>query len=228
MKCLAVLLCALVMAAGPAAAGGLSAEQRLALEGFRAGRHAQARGARRAGAGPRRRLHRPRRRADDARRLERPGPAGQLLGHLVRALPPARCRRSTRSRASAAAPTSRSSPIATGRNSPEAIAAFREEAGIGALATAPTPRAGSRARWTCPACRSPSSSTATATRSRGMLGDADWDGPEARALIDYSPGSPAADRREPAPRRPASPGCRCGSGRRARRPCETSSCRAAS
>ena len=46
-------------------------------------------------------------------------------------------------------------PIATGRNSPEGIAAFMREAGVTALGTALDPKGKLAAAMRSPACRSP-------------------------------------------------------------------------
>ena len=73
--------------------------------------------------------------------------------------------------------------IATGRNSPEAIAAFREEAGITALPNALDPRGRLAAAAGVPGL------PVTLLLDRGgfevarMLGDADWNGTDARALL---------------------------------------------
>jgi thiol-disulfide isomerase/thioredoxin len=72
--------------------------------------------------------------------------------------------------------------IATGRNSPEAIAAFRESAGI-TLPTALDPKGGLAAAMGVPGLPVTVLLDRDGLERARMMGDADWNGPEARALI---------------------------------------------
>jgi thiol-disulfide isomerase/thioredoxin len=72
--------------------------------------------------------------------------------------------------------------IATGRNSPEAIAAFRDKAGI-TLPTALDPKGGLAAAMGVPGLPVTVLLDRDGREIARMLGGADWNGPEARALI---------------------------------------------
>ncbi len=74
--------------------------------------------------------------------------------------------------------------IATGRNSPEAIAAFREKAGITALGNALDPKGRLAAAMGVPGLPVTVLLDREGSEIARMIGDADWNGPEARALIE--------------------------------------------
>ena len=74
--------------------------------------------------------------------------------------------------------------IATGRNSPEGIAAFREEAGISALGNALDPKGRLAAAMGVPGLPVSVLLDRDGAEVARMLGDADWNGPDAHALID--------------------------------------------
>jgi hypothetical protein len=73
--------------------------------------------------------------------------------------------------------------IATGRNPPEAIAAFREEAGIADLPNALDPKGRLAAAMGVPGLPATVILDRDGFEIARMLGDADWNGPDARALI---------------------------------------------
>ena len=73
--------------------------------------------------------------------------------------------------------------IATGRNSPEAIAAFREQAGITALPNALDPKGRLAAAMGVPGLPVSVLLDRDGFEIARMMGDADWNGPDARALI---------------------------------------------
>jgi len=73
--------------------------------------------------------------------------------------------------------------IATGRNSPEGIAAFREEAGITELANALDPKGRLAAAMGIAGLPATVLLDRDGFEVARMLGDADWNGPDARALI---------------------------------------------
>jgi thiol-disulfide isomerase/thioredoxin len=73
--------------------------------------------------------------------------------------------------------------IATGRNPPEAIAAFREEAGITDLPNALDPKGKLAAAMGVPGLPATVILDRDGFEIARMLGDADWNGPDARALI---------------------------------------------
>ena len=73
--------------------------------------------------------------------------------------------------------------IATGRNSPEAIAAFREEAGITDLPNALDPKGRLAAAMGVPGLPVSVLLDRDGAEIARMMGDADWNGPDARALI---------------------------------------------
>jgi thiol-disulfide isomerase/thioredoxin len=78
--------------------------------------------------------------------------------------------------------------IATGRNAPEAIAAFREEAGIATLATYTDPKSELARAMGVPGLPVTVILDRDGDEIARLLGDADWNAPEARALIDYLAG----------------------------------------
>lgn len=73
--------------------------------------------------------------------------------------------------------------IATGRNSPEGIAAFRQEAGITALGNALDPKGRLAAAMGVPGLPVTVLLDRDGAEVARMMGDADWNGPDARALI---------------------------------------------
>ena len=74
--------------------------------------------------------------------------------------------------------------IATGRNSARGHRRFRESAGITARRPRSTPRARSRPPWASPGLPVTVVLDRDGLRERArMMGGADWNGPEARALI---------------------------------------------
>ena len=73
--------------------------------------------------------------------------------------------------------------IATGRNSPEGIAAFREEAGITDLGNALDPKGRLAAAMGVPGLPVSVILDREGSEIARMMGDADWNGPDARALI---------------------------------------------
>jgi thiol-disulfide isomerase/thioredoxin len=75
--------------------------------------------------------------------------------------------------------------IATGRNAPEAIAAFREEAGIADLPNALDPKGRLAAAMGVPGLPVSVLLDREGSEVARMMGDADWNGPDARALIDW-------------------------------------------
>lgn len=84
-------------------------------------------------------------------------------------------------------------PIATGRNSPEAIADFLAEAGVTALGTSLDPK-GTLAR----AMNVPGLPVTVVLDRDGreiarMMGGADWSSPSARAIVDHLTALPAGD-----------------------------------
>jgi thiol-disulfide isomerase/thioredoxin len=74
--------------------------------------------------------------------------------------------------------------IATGRNAPEAIARFREETGITALPDARDPRGRLAAAMGVPGLPVTVLLDRDGAEVARMMGDADWNGPAARAIID--------------------------------------------
>ena len=188
MKCLTVL-CALALAARPASAGELTAEQRLALDAFRQG---------------------------DMRKLvvlAEPVPAPDVAFIGPDGAPTTLADSNGRLRvvnfwATWCAPCRREMPaldalarerggddlaviaIATGRNAPEAIAAFREEAGVTTLAAYTDPKSALARAMDVPGLPVTVILDRDGDEIARLLGDADWNGPEARALIDYLAGLP--------------------------------------
>jgi thiol-disulfide isomerase/thioredoxin len=184
MKCLTALLCALALMAGPAVAGELTDEQRLALDAFRQG---------------------------DMRKLvvlaePVPAPGVAFLG--PDSAPTTLADTNGRLRvvnfwATWCAPCRREMPaldalarerggddlaiiaVATGRNAPEAIAAFREEAGVTTLANYTDPKSQLARAMDVPGLPVTVILDGDGDEIARLLGDADWNGPEARALIDY-------------------------------------------
>ena len=76
-------------------------------------------------------------------------------------------------------------PIATGRNEPEAIARFWEEAGITTLATALDPRSGLAGAMNVLGLPVTVILDREGREIARMLGGADWSGASARAVVDY-------------------------------------------
>jgi thiol-disulfide isomerase/thioredoxin len=79
--------------------------------------------------------------------------------------------------------------IATGRNSPEGIAAFREEAGITDLPNALDPKGRLAAAMGVPGLPVSVLLDREGSEVARMMGDADWNGPDAHALIDVLVGT---------------------------------------
>ena len=73
--------------------------------------------------------------------------------------------------------------IATGRTAPEAIQAFRETAGIGALPNALDPKGRLAAAMGVPGLPVSVLLDRDGAEVARVMGDADWNGPDARALI---------------------------------------------
>ena len=73
--------------------------------------------------------------------------------------------------------------IATGRNSPEAVAAFRAEAGITELPDARDPKGRLAAAMGVPGLPVSVLLDRDGFEIARMMGDADWNGPDARAMI---------------------------------------------
>ena len=71
--------------------------------------------------------------------------------------------------------------IATGRNSPEAIAAFRDEAGITDLPTFLDPKGALAAAMDVPGLPVTVLLDRDGNEVARLMGDADWNGPDARA-----------------------------------------------
>ena len=191
MKRLTVLLCALVLAAGPAAAGGLTAEQRLALDAFRQATCASS------WSSPSRcrppTSPSPAPTASRRRSPPRTAGSGSSTSGPPGARPAAaRCRRSTRSPRERGGDDLAVIAIATGRNAPEAIAAFREEAGVTTLATYTDPKSELARAMDVPGLPVTVILDRDGDEIARLLGDADWNGAEARALIDYLAGLPGS------------------------------------
>jgi thiol-disulfide isomerase/thioredoxin len=183
----ALLYAALGAFANPAAAGGLGPEERLALDAFRQG---------------------------DMRKLvvlAEPVPAPDVAFLAPDGAPTTLAETNGRLRvdnfwATWCAPCRREMPaldalarerggddlavlaIATGRNAPEAIAAFREEAGIATLATYTDPKSELARAMGVPGLPVTVILDRDGDEIARLLGDADWNAPEARALIDYLAG----------------------------------------
>jgi thiol-disulfide isomerase/thioredoxin len=75
--------------------------------------------------------------------------------------------------------------IATGRNSPEAIARFWEETGVAALETGLDPKSELAAAMNVPGLPVTVVLNREGEEIARMLGGADWNGPSARAIVDY-------------------------------------------
>ncbi len=75
--------------------------------------------------------------------------------------------------------------IATGRNSPDAIADFRNEAAIETLPNALDPKSALARAMDVPGLPVSVLLDADGFEIARLLGDADWDAPDARAVIDY-------------------------------------------
>ena len=74
--------------------------------------------------------------------------------------------------------------IATGRNSPEAIQAFREKAGISALPNALDPKGRLAAAMGVPGLPVSVLLDRDGAEVARVMGDADWNGPDAHAILD--------------------------------------------
>ena len=72
----------------------------------------------------------------------------------------------------------------TGRNAPEAVAAFRAEAGVSALPDARDEKGRLAAAMGVPGLPVSVLLDRQGGEVARLLGDADWNGPDARALID--------------------------------------------
>jgi thiol-disulfide isomerase/thioredoxin len=191
MKCLTAVLCLLSLAASPAAAGELTDEQRRGLDAFRKG---------------------------DMRKvvvLADPVPAPDVAFIGPEGAPTTLADSNGRLRivnfwATWCAPCRREMPaldalarerggddlaviaVATGRNAPEAIAAFREEAGVTTLASYTDPKSELARAMDVPGLPVTVILDRDGDEIARLLGDADWNGPEARALIDYLAGLPGS------------------------------------
>ena len=80
--------------------------------------------------------------------------------------------------------------VATGRNSPEAIARFAEEAGLPDLETCLDPKSRLAAAMGVPGLPVTVLLDADGGEIARLLGEADWSAPEALAVVDYLLGLP--------------------------------------
>jgi thiol-disulfide isomerase/thioredoxin len=80
--------------------------------------------------------------------------------------------------------------IATGRNSPEAIARFKEQEGIATLPTLLDPKGALAAAMNVPGLPVTVLLDRAGAEVARLLGSADWNGPEARAVIDHLTAEP--------------------------------------
>jgi thiol-disulfide isomerase/thioredoxin len=76
-------------------------------------------------------------------------------------------------------------PVATGRNTPEAIARFMEEANVSALGTALDPKGKLAAAMQVPGLPVTVILDRDGREIARMMGGADWNGDSARAIVDY-------------------------------------------
>ena len=83
-------------------------------------------------------------------------------------------------------------PIATGRNSLDAIASFSAEAGIASLSTYLDPKSQLAQAMQVPGLPVTVLLSRDGTEIARLLGGADWNAPDARAVIDYVASLPAS------------------------------------
>jgi thiol-disulfide isomerase/thioredoxin len=83
--------------------------------------------------------------------------------------------------------------VATGRNSPEGIARFKEEVGVTELATFLDPKSELAAAMDVPGLPVTVVLTREGDEIARLMGGADWDGESARAIVDYLTALPPAE-----------------------------------